>query len=159
MNKTKAIFLDRDGVIIKERGEYTFRPEDVELVSGIYPFLRQAKQKGYFIVVISNQGGIALKKYTKSDADHINQLIEKRLSKKLIDAWLYCPHHHKSEPCICRKPDSALFEKAIAKYKIDIAESYMIGDNERDIQAAEKVGIRGILIPANNLQSLVHLIS
>lgn len=153
----KAIFLDRDGVIIHEDGNYTFKIEKVKLVPKIYAFLKSLHNKGYLIIVISNQGGIAKKIYTKSQTNEIHAFIEKRIGKKWIKAWYYCPHHNEVENCICRKPDSALYEKAIAKYKIDVTKSYMIGDKQRDIDAAKKVGINGILVESNELSPLFEI--
>lgn len=150
----KAVFLDRDGVLIQEDGNYTFQKEKVELVSRAYALLKLLRSKGYLLIVISNQGGVGKGLYDKNTVDEINRQIEKRIGKKWIDEWLYCPHHPDSGNCICRKPDSLLFEKAIAKYKIDVAKSFMIGDRQRDIEAAEKVGIKGILVESNNLLPL-----
>jgi D-glycero-D-manno-heptose 1,7-bisphosphate phosphatase len=61
----------------------------------------------------------------------------------------YCPHHSEIENCLCRKPESLLFEKAIARFNIDTGQSWMIGDSERDIIAAEKAGLKSILIRSN----------
>ena len=68
---------------------------------------------------------------------------------ELLDIY-YCPHHNDVEKCICRKPDSLLLEKAIAKYNIDISKSYFIGDSDRDIEAAHKVGVKGIKANKNS---------
>ena len=62
----------------------------------------------------------------------------------------YCPHHSDVEPCICRKPDSGMLEKGIARFNIDISRSFLIGDKERDILAAEKAGVKGIMIESDS---------
>jgi D-glycero-D-manno-heptose 1,7-bisphosphate phosphatase len=68
----------------------------------------------------------------------------------------YCPHFTELGKCICRKPNSNMLERAIAKYKVDVAKSYMIGDSQRDIQAAAKVGVSGVKIESNSSLRLVE---
>ena len=84
--------------------------------------------------------------------------MKKTLEAEGIDltAIYYCPHHPEISKCECRKPGSLLFQKAIAEHDIDPANSFMIGDSEIDIQASEKAGVKGILIPTNgNMMELV----
>lgn len=150
--KNKVIFLDRDGVVNIERGEYTYRLEDFVLIDGLLESLTILQEKGYLFIIISNQGGIAKGIYSHKEIEILNDFLKnkfKSLGIKWTDFY-YCPHHPEfNSKCICRKPDSLLFEKAIAKYEIDVSTSYMIGDKERDIIAAEKVNIKGILIESN----------
>jgi D-glycero-D-manno-heptose 1,7-bisphosphate phosphatase len=76
-----------------------------------------------------------------------------------IPEWYYCPHHPLSSECICRKPDSLMLEKAIARHDIDATASYFIGDNERDVLAGEKAGVQTVLIESNaDLREYLHLI-
>ncbi|MFW6225165.1 MAG: D-glycero-alpha-D-manno-heptose-1,7-bisphosphate 7-phosphatase [Bacteroidota bacterium] len=148
----KAVFLDRDGVLIKERGEYTFKIEDMQLNPGVIESLHDLSQKGYIFIVISNQGGISKGIYTKEDADRINDEMLKQFKKAdiHIKETYYCPHHPDVENCLCRKPQSLLIEKALARFHINPHESFFIGDSDRDIEAAGNAGVKGIKIEAND---------
>jgi D-glycero-D-manno-heptose 1,7-bisphosphate phosphatase len=148
----KIIFLDRDGVINFEPGDYTYKIEDFKIVDGLFDALLFLKNKGYQFIVITNQGGISKGLYTHNDvkAVHVHmQECFKMSNIDLLDIY-FCPHHNVNEKCICRKPDSLLLEKAIARYKIDKSRSYFIGDSKRDVLAAIKAGITGIQIISNN---------
>ncbi|MGQ8335867.1 D-glycero-alpha-D-manno-heptose-1,7-bisphosphate 7-phosphatase [Sunxiuqinia sp. A32] len=148
----KAVFLDRDGVIIDNSSHYyIFRTEDVKFVDGIFDNLKLLSEKGFDFFVVSNQGGISKQEYTKKDVEKVHYFIEKELEKRglTIKEWAFCPHHDSIEKCFCRKPSPLMIEKLLAKYQIDSDKSYLIGDSPRDIDAAEQAGIKGILIPAN----------
>jgi D-glycero-D-manno-heptose 1,7-bisphosphate phosphatase len=147
----KAIFLDRDGILIKERGDYNYRDEHLEIVEGIAEALFELQKKGYLFIVITNQGGIGKGMYTNKRVKEIHAQLKAFFSsyRVIIKDFFYCPHHPQSSHCICRKPDSLMLEKAMALYNIDAAQSYFVGDNERDKLAGEKAGIKSILIPSN----------
>ena len=150
-NNNTAIFLDRDGVINYERGDYTWKKEDFIINDGIIDSLLKFQKYGFLIIIISNQGGIAKELYNKNDVEKLHNFLIQELNKNqiiLTDIY-YCPHHPKIENCICRKPDSLMLEKAIAKYNINPAVSFMFGDKARDIEAAKKAGVNGILIEPN----------
>jgi len=151
--KNKAIFLDRDGVINNNSNTYyTFKKEDFILNKGVFKSLKILKNKGYLLIIISNQGGISKKEYSINDVDILNEYIYEIFEKediKITESY-FCHHHSNIEKCICRKPDSLMLEKAIARFNVDITKSYLIGDSERDIEAGEKVGIKSIKIDANN---------
>lgn len=156
----KAIFLDRDGVIINNANHYyIYKVEDVEFVDGIFENLKQLKAKGYEFFVVSNQGGIAKKEYTKEDVQAVHQYIMDEMAKHGVyfrDIY-FCPHHDTIEACLCRKPSPLMIEKLIAKYHVDVNQSYLIGDNITDIQAADAAGVRGIKIDANkNMQPFIQ---
>ena len=146
----KAIFLDRDGVINRERG-YTFRLEDFEILPDVPEVLKRFQDKGYLLIVVSNQSGIAKSLYKQEHAEMLHAHMVKELGKKKIkfSEIYYCMHHPDTGKCICRKPDSLFLEKAMSRFNINPAKSYMIGDKERDVMAAEKAGVKGILIKAN----------
>lgn len=147
----KAVFLDRDGVINVERGDYTFRPEDFEFTTGLMEAVKAWHDKGYLLVVITNQGGISKGRYGRREVEVLNALIKEQFefNGSPVQAIYYCPHHDVMERCLCRKPGSLMIEKALARFDIDPSRSYMIGDSERDIIAAENAGVTGIKVEAN----------
>lgn len=157
----KAIFLDRDGVINNTKDKYyVYKKDDFYLNKDIFKSLKQYLDNGYLLIVISNQGGISKGIYEKADVENLHLFMLNELKKENIKITeiYYCPHHNKIENCICRKPNSLLIEKAIARFNIDINNSYFIGDSERDILSAQKAGIKGFLIEKNSfLPDLLQL--
>lgn len=157
----KAIFLDRDGVVNVDRGDYTFRIEDFEFVPGIFDDCQKLIQKGYHLIVITNQAGIAKGLYTHQQVDELHHFMTRQFADKgvpLLEVY-YCPHHESYSRCLCRKPGSLLLEKALARFELDAASSYFIGDRERDIEAGNNAGVKGILVKENTgLQEILSLI-
>lgn len=148
----KVVFLDRDGVVNVERGEYTWKVEDFKLTVGLIGFIQNVIEKGYFVIIISNQGGIGRGVYTLEDVEKAHQYLKEELGKNnlsLTDIY-FCPHHPATGNCLCRKPGSQMLEKAIARYNVDIKNSYFIGDSKRDIEAGQKVNLNTILITPND---------
>jgi len=148
----KALFLDRDGVLNRERGDYTFSVEDFEVLPDVAESLKLAKQKGYLLIVISNQGGIAKGLFDPKRVEKLHQMMVDELANADVyfDEIYYCQHHTEVGKCICRKPNSLMLEKAIARLDIDVEKSVMIGDSQRDVDAASKVGVQGFLIESNS---------
>jgi D-glycero-D-manno-heptose 1,7-bisphosphate phosphatase len=156
----KAIFLDRDGVINRERG-FTFRLEDFEILPGLIDSLKEFRRRGFLIIVVSNQSGIAKGLYTQADVEILHLFLNETLEKEQLafDEIYYCMHHPDISRCICRKPDSLFIEKALARFNISPALSYFIGDKKRDVEAAQKAGVMGILIEPNTpLTELMYLL-
>lgn len=150
--KNKAVFLDRDGVINKKgQSYYIYREEEFIFNKGVFQALKHFSEKGYLLIIITNQGGIARGVYTITQLEKLHRFMIAALESDgiKISGIFYCPHHPDIEPCKCRKPGTLLFEKAIEQLNIDPASSFMIGDSENDIFPAEKLGIKGILIPTN----------
>jgi D-glycero-D-manno-heptose 1,7-bisphosphate phosphatase len=149
--KRKAIFLDRDGVLIRERGDYTWLLEDMIVNPGVADSLQRYAAAGYLLIVISNQAGIAKGIYEKKDADYLHLHLSRHFALKgiTIGEYYYCPHFPSFSKCLCRKPDSLLLEKAIARFQIDPAKSYFIGDTDRDMEAGVKAGVNVIRIEPN----------
>lgn len=157
--KQKAIFLDRDGVLIRERGEYTWLLEDMVVNHGVDAALKKFQEQGFLLIVISNQAGVAKGIYSKKDVDYLHLHLSRyfTLNGIVIEEYYYCPHFPSISKCLCRKPDSLLLEKAIARFNIDPSLSYFIGDADRDMDAARKVGVKGIKIEANSpIPDLTH---
>lgn len=154
----KAVFLDRDGVINFDPGDYTFKPEEFKINEGIIQNLKRLHENGFLLIIITNQGGISKQIYTHDHVEVIHKYLAEELDKvnvQLTEIY-YCPHHSVNENCICRKPNSLLIEKAIARFNIDPKKSFMIGDKMRDVEAAEKAGIKGIKVGLNeNIEKYV----
>jgi D-glycero-D-manno-heptose 1,7-bisphosphate phosphatase len=148
---TKAVFLDRDGVINKEIGDYAYKEKDFVINEGVLEFLQFLTDKQFIIIIISNQGGIGRGIYTKETVEklHNRMLSYFSANRVTIHEIYYCPHHPETGKCLCRKPESLMIEKAIARFSIDREQSFLIGDTERDIQSAGKCGIRAIQIKPN----------
>lgn len=153
----KAIFLDRDGVINHDPGDYTTSITEFTILPDVIPTLVRWTQAGYVIVVITNQGGIAKGRYTFEDFYEIDAYMKAEFLKAKISyvETYFCPHHDAISRCLCRKPHSGMIEKALAKHGIDPDHSVMIGDKWRDLEAAEGAGVKGIKIDVN--QSLKTL--
>jgi D-glycero-D-manno-heptose 1,7-bisphosphate phosphatase len=150
--KNKAIFLDRDGIINQERGDYTYKMADFVFVEDLVKSLRTFQKNGFRLIVISNQSGISKGIYSFAEVEelHAHVIRYMRLNGIEIDELYYCPHHPDKGLCICRKPDSQLIEKALARFQIDRSQSWFIGDRQRDVDAGEKAGVRGVLVDSNS---------
>ena len=148
----KVIFLDRDGVINREIGNYVYHLKDFVINDGLEQALHIWGKQGYSFVIVTNQGGIAKGLYHKNDVEDINVFLRNWFESRKLNLLniLYCPHHNAVEHCICRKPNSLMLEKIIARYDVSVNHSFMIGDSDRDVQAANKVGLRAFKIKANS---------
>jgi D-glycero-D-manno-heptose 1,7-bisphosphate phosphatase len=146
--KNKAVFLDRDGVLNKEMGDYVCSFEDFHLLDN-FEALKILQDRGYLLIVATNQGGLAKGWYTERELTKMHDYLkETYLSHgvKITDIF-YCPHHPDfTGDCDCRKPKPGLLLQAIEKYNIDPSKSYFIGDRERDMEAAAAAGVTGILV-------------
>lgn len=147
----KAVFLDRDGVINYDPDEYTYQLEETHILDGIIPFCEEVKERGYLIIVVTNQGGIDKSVYGFEEVEAIHDYIHKEFLNHGVEIteYYYCPHHSNLQKCLCRKPDSLMIERALYKYDIDPTQSYFIGDKWRDVSCGEKAGVTGIKIDVN----------
>jgi D-glycero-D-manno-heptose 1,7-bisphosphate phosphatase len=141
----KCVFLDRDGVLNEERGDYTYKVSDFKIIEGVQESLKKLKSSGFLLIVITNQGGICREIYTKKDMLECHKYLMDETSN-IIDDIYYSPYHPNVTESISRKPDSLMFERAIAKYNVDVKKSWMVGDSDRDIESAHKLGIRAIRV-------------
>lgn len=151
MSKRGAVFLDRDGVINRERGEHTWRLADFEVLPTVAEGIRAVNAAGMPVIVVTNQSGIGLGLYGHAEVARLHAYLHENLASHgaRLDGVYYCPHHPSKGRCLCRKPGSLLLERAIARFDIDPARSIMVGDRERDVEAAAAAGVRGLLVPAN----------
>lgn len=158
----KAVFLDRDGIINHDPGDYTKSVTEFQILPGVLEALQQLNQVGFELVVITNQGGIAKGLYSLSDFYAIDANMHNIFSEHNIRVLrtYFCPHHPDYGRCLCRKPQSLMVEKALHQFDLDAASSVMVGDKERDVQCAEGAGVKGVQVPTNaNLKNYLHLLT
>ena len=156
----KAIFLDRDGVLISNMNNYyIWKQDQLEYVEGVFGNLQLLAEKGFQLFIVSKQGGISRGIYSNNDVMKLHEEMIQTFRENRIEIIeiVYCPHHPEIERCLCRKPNSLMIDKLIAKYKLSKEGSYLIGDSESDMQAAANAGIQGILINPN--QNMLPFIS
>lgn len=145
------LFLDRDGVVNRERGAHTWLLKDLEVLPGVALAVNAAHAAGLLVVVVTNQSGIGLGLYTKGDVERLHDHLRTLLAADgaYLDAMYYCPHHPSEGRCLCRKPGSLLLERALSRFAADPGLSVMIGDRPRDVDAALAAGVNGVLVEAN----------
>ena len=149
----RAAFLDRDGVLNADYG-YVGRAADFRWLPGVMPALRRLQQAGRALVVVTNQSGIARGFFTPAVVDACHAHIAAQLSRAgaHIDAYYYCPHHPDGcvpefvVRCDCRKPGTALVERAVREFGVDPQRSFAVGDRWVDIGLARAMGGRGVLV-------------
>ncbi|WP_276362533.1 HAD family hydrolase [Daejeonella sp. H1SJ63] len=159
----KAVFLDRDGVLNKELGDYVCRFEDFKVLEHNFPALKELQDRGYLLIVITNQGGLAKGWYSVEILNQMHVHLKQSYAEQGITLTevYYCNHHPEyNGKCLCRKPGSLLLEKAVARFGIDASSSYFIGDRERDVIAGEAAGVKGILIDSDQpIGEILNLIN
>jgi len=147
--KKCTIFLDRDGVINKKapEGDYIKSPEELKLIDGAAEAIKEFNEKGYLVIVITNQRGIGKGIMSKNDFEKVMEKLNEELKKygAHIDAYYYCPDVNDSSPC--RKPNIGMFLKAKEDFPdIDFKNSFVIGDSWRDVEVGKRLGAKTILI-------------
>ena len=142
----KTIFVDRDGVINKEVN-YLHKIKDFKFIDGVLKSLIYLNNLGYEVIIVTNQSGIGRGYFSENEYNELTSWMFNQFEKNNIKVLsiFHCPHHPKTK-CECRKPKPGMFFDAIAKYKIDAAKSWMIGDSERDITAANLAGIKNTVL-------------
>ena len=146
-----AAFLDRDGVLNVDHG-YAHRPEQLEWIEGAAKAVRLLNEAGYYVLVITNQSGIARGYYDETAVQSFHAHMQDDLAAHgaHIDAFYYCPHHSEgiikqfAVHCRCRKPGPGMLEQAAREWPIDTGASFLIGDRDDDLAAATAFKIRGI---------------
>lgn len=171
----KALFLDRDGVVNKEKN-YLYKIADFEFIDGVFETCRYFQEKGYLIIIVTNQAGIARKIYSEKDFGVLTDwMLHQFLIEGIkINAIYHCPHHPNfTGPCECRKPKPGMLLRAQKEFCIDMDNSILVGDKLSDIKAGINAGIKNNYIIAtghshdaqnipkkmiNNLYELVGLL-
>ena len=149
----KALFLDRDGTVLVEKG-YVTTVEDVELLPGVAEAIAAASAAGWKVIVVTNQACVAKGLITEDELGEIHQRMMAMLGAEgaFLDGIYWCPHHPEGTvpdfavACSCRKPLPGLLERAAAEHGLDLSACAMVGDTLRDLEAGRAAGARAILV-------------
>ena len=155
----RCVFFDRDGIVNgPPAGGYLQRWEDFELLPGFVNVLRTARALGYEAIVASNQRGVALGVMTREAVEEIHRRLRDVLMTEyeleLLDVF-YCPHD--DDECECRKPKPGMLLEAARRHDIDLKSSWVIGDQERDVEAGRQAGCRTILVDSGESETKADL--
>ncbi len=140
----KALFLDRDGVINVDH-EYLHKPEEFEFIDGIFELCSYYQNLGFMIFVITNQSGISRGYYSEDDFSQLSSWMVSEFAKHNIEIKkvYHCPHHPEiTGECTCRKPHAGMLLDAKEEFDIDLENSVLVGDRERDIEAGINAGLK-----------------
>ena len=161
LDTTKAVFVDRDGVLNVDLG-YTYKIADLRLVDGAVDGLRKLRDAGFILVMITNQSGVARGFF---NLDHVHAFndaliaaIRQQIPNFSFDATMICPHHPEGVvpefaiDCTCRKPGIKLITDAVKKLSINLKDSWLVGDKSSDIECAINAGLRGIQVTKGGKQ-------
>lgn len=148
-----AVFLDRDGTISEEVG-YIRDLEQFRLMPQSAEAVRLMNACGLTVIVVTNQAGVAKGHFSEEMVNRVHEKMETLLSNQgaVLDGVYYCPHHPEGvvethrKTCACRKPGSGMIEKALKEHPINISHSYMVGDKITDVECAQRLGVKNILV-------------
>ena len=145
----KIIFIDRDGVINRFPGIgfYVTRLKDLHWLPGALAGIHRLSQAGFEVNVVSNQGCIAHRLITSTALRALTRrmLTEAKKTGGTIQGVFYCPHQT-SDRCLCKKPSTLLFKKALRRRRFDLSKVFFIGDSREDVEAAKNLGCRSLLV-------------
>ena len=142
----KAVFLDRDGTLIKD-GPYLSNPDDIKLLPYVSDGIRLLNQHGFLVVIVTNQSGVARGYFTVDMVNCIHHRLLSLLKQNgaMVHGVYFCPHHP-DDLCDCRKPNVLLFQQAVHDFSISTRESFMVGDSWCDVDAGKRMGLRTVLV-------------
>ena len=148
-----AVFLDRDGTLIEERG-YLHDPDGIALFPSTAPAIVRLRAAGFAIVVVTNQAGVARGLFDEDAVRRVHEKLDALLAPAgaAPDAYYYCPHHPEGAvaayrvACACRKPEPGLVARAARDLGLDVARSFVVGDKWIDVELANRAGARGMLV-------------
>lgn len=141
----RCVFLDRDGVLNEDNPNYTYEVEKFNIIAGVPEALKLLRQNGFLLIVVTNQSGIAKGLYNETQMKECHAYFQSQCDFA-INHFYYSPYHPHVTESLSRKPGSLMFERAIAKFQIDVSKSWMVGDRGRDIRPARQLGIKTIQI-------------
>lgn len=150
----KALFLDRDG-IINEDCNYPHKPEQIVFTDKIFDLCRTAVKKGYILIVVTNQAGVAKGYFSEDDVNNLHHWMMERFNDQgiKISAFYFCPYHPKAvidkyrKNSDCRKPAPGMILKAAKDFNIDLSKSIMVGDKMSD--RIDIDGLRSIIVKSH----------
>jgi histidinol-phosphate phosphatase family protein len=144
--KRPTVFFDRDGTLNHDTG-YIKSPDELVLFPGVVEAIKQCQDAGMYVMVVTNQSGLAREYFSLEDLEGIHQCLQDQLRQggAWIDDIFVCPHHP-DDGCHCRKPNPGMIEQAAARYDLDFEKSYVIGDKYIDVELAAKAGLKGVLV-------------
>lgn len=148
----KVVFVDRDGVINRDRDDYVKSVAEFEFLPGAPEALARLYRGGWTLFIVSNQASIAKGLMTTDELERINAVIRARVEAAggKIERMYYCPHHP-DDKCDCRKPLPGMLHQAERDYDIELSRAVFVGDAERDIRAGKSAGCRTILVLSGKL--------
>jgi len=154
----KAVFLDRDGTIIKDKS-YMYKINQIEFFDKTFEGLEKFQKNGYLLIIITNQSGVAKGMFTKKQALMFNKSVVNKLldSNIAIKDTFFCFHNPKDN-CECRKPKQKLLFEAVKKYNIDLSKSVVIGDKESDVLMSKNTKLKSILISDKKVDTSANFI-
>jgi len=150
--EVKAVFLDRDGTIIKDV-HYLSKLEDVKLMPLAKEGLELMKECGYKLIVVTNQSGVGRGYFTEEFVIRTHEVIND-LVGGLIDKFYFCPHRPEDN-CSCRKPNTGMIDKAVKEFNINKTKSYIVGDKETDVELGLNAGITPLLVISRENEHLL----
>jgi D-glycero-D-manno-heptose 1,7-bisphosphate phosphatase len=142
--KSPAVFLDRDGTLMRDV-DYCGDPKDVDLLPGVAEALRALKEQGYKLIVITNQSGIGRGYFDHDQYRAVETELSRQMGDGFIDATYYCPHLPEAG-CKCRKPSPEMVFQAAREHDVDLARSFFIGDKRSDLDCGRAAGVKTILV-------------
>jgi D-glycero-D-manno-heptose 1,7-bisphosphate phosphatase len=153
MQRSQAVFLDRDGTLIEEAG-YLERLDQVRLFPWTIDAVRLLNRAGFVVVVTTNQAGIARGFFSEAFVQETHRYLDERFAEggARIDRYYYCPHHLDGKveayrvPCDCRKPQAGMARRAASELNLDLSRSFAVGDKWSDVGLGEAIGGRGLLV-------------
>ena len=153
MSTKQAVFLDRDGTLIREVA-YLRRVEEIAILPNAVSAVTRINRTGALAVVITNQSGVARGRLTEDCLQQIHRSIDHSFSRlgACLDAFYYCPHHPDEgtssyrRSCHCRKPQPGLLLEAARELGIDLEQSCMVGDRLVDVEAGRSAGCASVLV-------------
>ena len=142
----RAVFLDRDGTLLNERG-YLGDPRNMRFFPSAFGAVASLRRGGFRIVVVTNQSGIGRGFFSERRYREVNRAFLRALRRRgaVVDAVYHCPHRPEAG-CRCRKPSPFFLRRAAKRFGIDLRRSYVIGDQARDVRMARAAGATGVLV-------------
>lgn len=162
IKRSPAVFFDRDGVLNEDFG-FVHKPADFRWIAGAKEAIGWLNQNGYLVFVVTNQSGIGRGYFSVADVECLHDWMQEQLAATgaHVDQFIYCPHHPEAvhfayrQKCTCRKPQPGMILDLLQQWSVDPGRSLLIGDQERDIEAARRAGISAARFSGGNLHDFL----